>query len=335
MRAVLRAPRRLFAEHSSRRAVAAHGTSRRLGLVCPEAEMLTRMLQLLAQLLTSYVIEPDPRSRRALVVPRERRIPVPPPETGCHQTSSSGFNWSPSNAPSGAALTRPRAAGCDPLEPGTANLPWAQEVQGLLACDLTPSARQELWHSFTTSVGIPQNTAADRERARALYVPFRVLVGRTLAAAAALERSLDRDSVERRRAGRAGFRPRTRHLPRGPRLGAEAVPPLPLGGPGGGGAAARVNPALDPPRLPGPPGGRDPRVSDADRATPPSETAPGHPLPRSPSEVRALTLDCILIRRIRFHSIRSSVVAHTGPQGYPCRRGRQRPASRRQHRRSR
>jgi hypothetical protein len=216
-----------------------------------------------------------------------------------------------------------------------ANLPWAQEVQGLLACDLTPSARQELWHSFTTSVGIPQNTAADRERARALYVPFRVLVGRTLAAAAALERSLDRDSVERRRAGRAGFRPRTRHLPRGPRLGAEAVPPLPLGGPGGGGAAARVNPALDPPRLPGPPGGRDPRVSDADRATPPSETAPGHPLPRSPSEVRALTLDCILIRRIRFHSIRSSVVAHTGPQGYPCRRGRQRPASRRQHRRSR
>jgi hypothetical protein len=70
--------------------------------------------------------------------------------------------------------------GCGPLGPVTANLPWAQEIQGLLACDLTPRARQELWHSFTTSVGIPQNTATDRERARALYVPFRVLVGRTL-----------------------------------------------------------------------------------------------------------------------------------------------------------
>jgi hypothetical protein len=70
-----------------------------------------------------------------------------------------------------------------------------------------------------------------------------------------------------------------------------------------------------------PPGWTGSRVSDADRATPPSETVPGHPLPRSPSEVRALILDCILIRRIRFRSIRSSVVAHTGPQGCPCRRG--------------
>jgi hypothetical protein len=128
-----------------------------------------------------------------------------------------------------------------PLGPGTANLTWAQEIQGLLACVLTPRARQELWHSFTTSVGIPQNTAADREMARALYVSLRVLVGRTLAAAAALERSLDRDSVERRRAGRAGFRPRTRHLPRGARRGAEAVPPLPLGGPGGGGTVTRAD----------------------------------------------------------------------------------------------
>jgi hypothetical protein len=221
-----------------------------------------------------------------------------------------------------------------PLGPGTANLTWAQEIQGLLACVLTPRARQELWHSFTTSVGIPQNTAADREMARALYVSLRVLVGRTLAAAAALERSLDRDSVERRRAGRAGFRPRTRHLPRGARRGAEAVPPLPLGGPGGGGAAARVDPALDP-RLPGPPGGRDP---ESRTRTGPRRRRKRRQATRSPARPRRSgrwTLDCILIRRIRFHSIRSSVVAHTGPQGCPCRRGRQRPASRRQHRRSR
>jgi hypothetical protein len=151
----------------------------------------------------------------------------------------------------------PRATGCGPLGPVTANLPWAQEIQGLLACVLTPRARRELWHSFTTSVGIPQNTAADREMARALYVPFRVLVGRTLRQ----PHSSAHWIVIRSNADALGalvfaheqgtYREVHGSAPR-------PCPPLPLGGPGGGGAAARVNSALDPPRLPGPPGGRDP-----------------------------------------------------------------------------
>jgi hypothetical protein len=72
VRAVLRAPRRLC-----RTVLAPRGHSwqlEALGLVCSEAEVLTRMHA--TPRAAAYVIEPDTRSRRALVVPWERRIPL-------------------------------------------------------------------------------------------------------------------------------------------------------------------------------------------------------------------------------------------------------------------
>jgi hypothetical protein len=180
VRAVLRAPR-----HLCRTVLGPNGRRswqlEALGLVCPEAEVLTRMLQLLAQLLTAS----NPilgLVARWSFLGNDGYPSLPAPGPGDRMAPNELLGLQPVAGQRALRSSAHPAQGDRqwPLGPGTANLPWAQEIQGLLACVLTPRARQELWHSFTTSVGIPQNTAADREMARALYVPFRVLVGRTL-----------------------------------------------------------------------------------------------------------------------------------------------------------
>jgi hypothetical protein len=62
-----------------------------------------------------------------------------------------------------------------PLEPGTANLPWAQEIQGLLDCVFLHGVRQELWRWLLHDrCWHPAEHNSGQGQGNALYVTFRV-----------------------------------------------------------------------------------------------------------------------------------------------------------------